>query len=825
MAKKSGGIPLTERQVMEQPLSLPQATGPGRMAEALGGLSNILGNMNVNLQVEDAVLQGAKDRLEGGPRKLAPGINKATAAYNQAFLNMDNELNLLTLDEQLKLSYLESSKPGNLNAESPGKYAEIARKQIDGVMSNVTPQNQAAFALQAAKMATNYGLQLQYMANQKSAQDIANNGALALNKIGEDYANAIRLEQPGLAQDYHEQFMSTLKDVKQLTGMDALTEQKYKDGLRQTEITSQFYKRGQNDAIARPGDVEKQLFDFASSPPEGLTPLEQDTAIKAYVQGVTATLGLKERQTTLDGLEVKNLIDNGTIKTDAQLSQYDESLPAADFLKLKSYLYKKQLKGLGGQIAVNNFLERAKLGGGLQNLRTKDETKEVAFVQLKNAYIEKKRDVAGDSTLELSPQDEANVLKQLNTNVPSIDARMNYALGSSDPKSELGNAAWAMAMFRALNKNNPDTMKLTAKNRAIALAVNSTMLYGGQSDLGIALDAARKKVNASDADKTGREATFRNKTKKEILSDFSKIFPDADPNMDKTSYGAFLENYELYYLLNDDDEQALEATRQVMQNTYGKSKWFQKGRVGFLPLEKVIAGTELGGGVWLDNQIKLLAYQVAENHKNASTDELDPTNKVEWVGSALPAEISRGFQEKGQVRKLAEDDLFNYGLAWGALPDKHPTGIAYKIRGQERTVYVESDSLSRVGDGDNLNIRFYTINPNTKLKEYVVDPKSKSGFANPIVEPLPKFLPNLYKDLTNENINEWAGNVVAEEYKQKKKIPIARLFGFADFVRERKPEIIKQLKAGEKETKAKEPLANIDVFEALVEYSNQSETE
>ncbi len=362
------------------------------------------------------------------------------------------------------------------------------------------------------------------------------------------------------------------------------------------------------------------------------------------------------------------------------------------------------------------------------------------------------------------------------------------------------------------------------KNRAIAIVANASLQWGGETNPGVAITAARATVNAKESEYIGRATAFRSKTRSDINDAFAKVFPNADPTKDKTAFGVFTQIYESNYLLTDSDDEALEATRQKMQNTFGTSRYFREGQVGYLPLEKVVPGAELGGRVWLSNQVKLLALKIAENHKNATPDELDPNNKVEWVGLGIPDPKSKtlNLPEGGIIPRgeLTQDQLFLYGgVNLGVTQKNSPTGIMFKIKGQNRPVYLEADSMSRVGDGDGLNVRFYTINPDTNLKEYVVDPKSTSGFAYEKVQGLQQFLPEVYKSLTEDNIESWANKVVVEEYKGKHKIPLLRAFGFSDYVKSRKPEVIKQFKDyGKSDSKDKvHHLGTINIFEAYEE--------
>jgi len=816
-------IPRMDRQVIESPQSLPHYSGAARLSEMLGGLSNAIGQKAVSLNVEQAAIKGAQERFEGKSKKLAPGITAATQSYNKAFLAMDNQINLASIDKEMNQTFMDLTKAGSFNYDSPALFSQYAKKQIQGVMQNIPEQNRPEFALHASKLAANLELKMQYLAHQKSQADIKAKGEITLNQLLEDYTNALRTEQSGVAQDIKEQYLATLGDLKQIIAMDPKEEHLFKESLKQADISARFYKRGQNDAIASPGTAEKQLYEFAVNPPSDLSPTDQDIALKAYAEGVSHVDKFKNEQNTINTLQIHNDINQGKIKTTAQLELRANEIDAASYIRLDDQLYNKNAAEIGGQESVNNFIKRAQIGGGLQNIKTPDKVKEAAFVQLKDAYLFKKREDSEDPYAELSPQDEANVLMQLNSNIPSVDARINYAISKGDAQLEMGNIAWALGMVRGVGSDKPNTINLSDKNRAIAIMANSSLQWGGETNVGRAITAARATVNAKETEYAGRAAAFRAKTRNEINDAFKKVFPDANPAMDKTAFGAFVQNYETQYLMTDSDDDALEATRQKMQSTFGTSKYFRPGQVGYLPLEKVIPGTELGGRVWLTNQLRLLALKVAENHKNASIDELDPANKVEWVGQGIPdPEVKKlGLNNQYVPRgPLQQEELFLYGgTKLGVSELRSPTGIMYRIKGQDRVVYVQADSMSRVGDGTGVNVRFYTINPDTNLPEYVVDPKSSSGFAYVKVQGLEQFLPDVYKSLTEDNIESWANKVVIEEYKEKNKIPILRQFGFANFVRNRKPEVIKGLKEfgktkGDKQNKTKP----IDVYEALDEY-------
>jgi hypothetical protein len=241
------------RQTRESALTLPKNDVYSKFSAAMGGLAEFAGNLAVNSAVEKAALQGAKERLEGKEVKLAPGITKATAAYNEAYKKMDTNLNVLNGEKALALGLMEASKPENLSPDSPKALAQQQDATIASILANTAPDNQPEVALRLKMAAANNELKIAQSLNTWSEKQLQDTHATMLYDGGKQLLEYARIGQQDLFEDLYRELDDTNKALVKAGQMSKLEYAKGLSEMKQMAINGTVeYKY--NQAVAKEGE-------------------------------------------------------------------------------------------------------------------------------------------------------------------------------------------------------------------------------------------------------------------------------------------------------------------------------------------------------------------------------------------------------------------------------------------------------------------------------------------------------------------------------------------------------------------------------------------
>lgn len=558
----------------------------------------------------------------------------------------------------------------------------------------------------------------------------------------QEKARAIQEEIKGL--------LGRLKNLNAITEADAFKEVLK---IRDIDFSSRYLQRGINDALASPGTPEAQLVEFAK---EGLiepemTEVDKLNAINSYVSGVNFANGLTERQRAVNAAEVSNRINDGTITNTGQIGAYD--LTALQQKQAEGQLIKKQTKVNAKEARLTDSLKKIQAGGGAQN-RIEPNDKESVFGEMVNAMQEVRKEQTGDLNYQLTRNDVLQVYKEMNTSVPHLTSRLDYAILQANPEKEVALIQDALATMRELS-DYPNVLKdINEKTRSAAMKINSALLHGQDLDMMNLVEKARDMVNPKDPESDARSKRFSNLSNKEIESLYKSVLP-GDPKKNIETYGQFNNLLGLYNMTSDSIADAAKAVGEVMSPTYGEDKFFEPNSVGYLPSKSTVPYSEIGH--WYTNQIYLSLYGLTERHKSA--ENISVNDKLKWV---YPDP-----QETVSEEKLYKDNMLALGDAARADAPIRRAGkipLQAQWRGEIVDVYYMADSLSRINDNEKPKYVFYIKQKNGE-KYFINDPKSKdgSGFYVEYPQSLSEFLPNYFDSQEADTFEERTRNIYHAE--------------------------------------------------------------
>jgi hypothetical protein len=699
----------------------------------------------------------------GALGEVVQGVSKAVGAYKKASDEMEASILYTDLSHNLNKQFVDFSHPTQIaTGEAAQAYANNADAYIEGVL-RTAPRSQIKGLREKLKGVVNSNsLQLLKQTQDYSVKKAKSEIDIAVDEAKRNYAEASASGNQFLAQESLEE-LNKIYDNSIELGLST-SKEKYEAqiALKETNIVNRYRQRGENDALASPGTAERSLQEITQEFPEDeLTNEQRHIALDAYKKGQSIALTGLEAQRAINAGRVQLDIVNGNIQTPADI--YNKDLTMLQGTKAEIDLWKHQHKTTKNNAKIAQFLSNVQQGAGRQNYPASPEVKEAGYEIYSQLYLNEKIKQTGNEDEQLTIQDQANILGQMNVSIPSVDAQINYALINANIDEEMPLIDWALGMVRTVGKETPNAIKLDTKSMAIANLANDSLKYGRTSPRA-ALEGARNTVNVDEPVLAGRRARqYKEGWENEMRSAFKEM-TEADPNVNPTAWGAFRSIYSTQAMLTDNQAAAREGARQVMTPAFGKSKWFRKDEYGYLPPENVIPFGQQGR--WLENQINMKLIALAEANHNAPENQVSNLSKIELGGNPkeaqrLIAHIKRSdFDEKHLFyNHFGPMEHYQYGSI--------ESPITYRINGHDREVYLEADTTARLNESGKLSYSVYTINPTSKLKEPVMDPRSKTGIAVITIDSLEEFLPGAYEENNNRLYDDAAKDVVYEQYKQQ----------------------------------------------------------
>ena len=740
---------------------------------------------------------GAAGQAFGNIGKIAQEAVKTVGDVNKAAAEMESAVLYTSTSHDLnKLTVLDSSPQNIAAGDAYQRHVATSNTYINNAIGLAPKGHAKALEVKLRAVANSNSLKILTHQQKYSFDESKAVVDVSVKTASKNYEQAVSVGDRVSAQEAKEEVEKLYNNGIELGIYNQKEKYEGLEALRQSDISSRYYKRGENDAIANPGEAEKQQVDFVRnfSDPDIKTESERRVAIAKYREGLLfANQGLQS-QRAINASETSLDIVNGEISNPAQI--YNRDLTVLQGKTAEIALWKEQHKKNNKIDKLSKFMDNVQQGAGIQNLNASEETKEDAFNLYKGMYLSKKRELTGESDIELTIKDEASILSQINVPIPSIDARLNYAMESSDLKNEPQLSEWALGLIRTVGDDKPNTISLSARSRAIANLANTSLLYG-RTNVASAMEGARNTVDVDEAILVGRRSRqYKDGWENEMRAAYKDI-TNADPDTNPTSWGAFKSIYSSQAMLTDSKDAAKKGAKQVITPAFGKSIFFQDGEYGYLPPEKIVPFAEQER--WLESQINLKLIDIAEANHNATEEQIPNLNKVEIGGDQLQA---LNMRKLAKSKEINEEDLYYFRvgpLKPGPAGSYTEEPITYRVDGQDRRVYLEAHTDARMKDGSKLSYSVYTIDPVNGTKDFVRDPRSKSSYAVVTIDPLSEFLPQLYKDNKNKLYDDSVKDVLLDKYRKRNKFPIIRAFGLHGYIKEHGQKTLEQLETNEKE--------------------------
>lgn len=801
---------VTSSKATSQAFSAPSSTNVYTpMGQVLNALGDFSSKLTEQLNVEKAVQEGAKARLEGKTvEKLAPGVNKVTASFNQAYRTMDLNLNYAEYGNEMDEAFQKATAPGRLNHLSFNEYKNYSQEVISDSLRTTEAANRPELAFRLKLKAMNNELSFQSKLSDKEFKDGVAAGKASMSKLAKDYENAVLAGNEDLSLDLRNRFINEVDSQQKLGYMDEFQAFVAKEGLESKRIESMYSSFGQQDALI-PGLAEENLFKLVNSSAQelDLTESQYQQALSSYATAASNVLKMKAPQQAMNYAWAKNEIlktdengqRSGLIQTQDDLDNAaiygDRQMTPAQYYQASALLRKTNMANLKSNAAASSFWNKVQAGNGIQNTITEKEA-DAGWADALVNYRDQRRTETANPNYELNATDEANLAIMADTPIKSITSRLDYALNNASIEKQSDVVQWALSFGQKVGNpedGSPNVLRnLSSKSRAILNMANEAMSQFANPDMQTIVEGARQAANVDSPTQEARIKQMTSRSRNRLIKDFEGVFGGkADP--EGPEFGAFMNALSIYIPISDSYDNAIKSVKQQLWPTFGVDDRFgEKGKVQYLPPNKTVPFSDTSA--FYRNQVGMKLEAILE--RNNKSEDVDPLDKVKFVG------------KKNLNRDHSEYDVFSKDL-YGPSGDADievATGLGQEKwigewRGQKVDIYTEADQFSRIQDNEKIRRRFYFRNPVTNEKMYIKDPGNNpgslkktdgSGFAVMYDDQLSEMLPTVYKDITQQDIKSAIDSTLVAEFKnQPGNIGLGRYSKFRKYIKQRGPELEK----------------------------------
>ena len=726
-------LQVLQRQAIQQAQKLPTTNAFANVGQAFTQLGQAGAFAAQKVAVAQAQKEGAEAAMRGEKRDLAPGLTKATQAFNKAYNNIDASLVTMQVTQDMQKDLNELSQPGRLNSRSVAEFDKFAKNRIKGALEAVNPEVQATVGL---RLTHSYGALASKMAdevkkfNKAHATDTFNTmfsknlDEMNEMRMGGDFEGA-----KGLLQHTNE----LIDNYKTLGFMSQLEEFQARKQLNM-QLAASDAQASYLESVAS-GTEEQFLNALASKKPEGLSNDE-------WIQAQSEVLKLKGQQDRLtseqESLSIarwNQKIVTGEVSTLAQLEGAAGDMSAVNYIGLQNKIIQQQLGGAKQAAAMQQFVID-NTGNPGRAARASNEVKNAAYDQVVDAYAQQKREMTGDENAKLSMQEKAQAVQAFNVPIQAFNDELGYALEHGDDMAAM-DAALAYQELAGTpggaSKNSP-VLNLNSDAQKIAVATLFRMNYGTQ-DPSVAIQSAREAINnKDDVVRVGRMERYNQTFGKangitKLKSRFKDAFGvKADDN--PVLFEAYQRNLRENTATMTNVDEALEMTKRSMSPLFSVSKYGPNKKVAMeLAPEKHVAMIEQGA--WFDNQMYLAVNKAVKD-----------TPGIEFVGD-VPAD-------------LTQDKIFNEKLGKPRI----------EIDGREHDVYLMSDASTGSRQSGRLTYGLYYTDANG-FSQPIPDVNNPLGVAEFQVMPFEQFLPSVSDELTMKTYDQVARKEAAAIFDQE----------------------------------------------------------
>ena len=774
------------RQVATPQTDLPSTNVYGRLSQALGGISEKVMGVGTAINVEQQALQGAKDRMEGGPREtLAPGITKATEAFNKSFTDMDSSLVISATTTQLSGDLIEAMRPENLaKPNNVENYQQISQARIQGALEETFLSNRPEVALKLSQQAANASIRLAEVQNKHDFDVARAQAAVSNTKLIESIYNN---EVNGSVDLASENLSEAISGVEAQVGL-GMADEGDLHKVTTLGIQAKINGKVEREYKSLETEAERALYLYALQQGEDgleITPTQRISAME-HLSGVAA-------KTT----KVESVVGSlGYDRIDQTLNFSPESYPTLE-----------SLNAAIAESAQNGFPLKMAQQIDLQNQWLKAYQKANAesldYVRVKNMI--NTADAANLTAKELDnyyfnevqiQQEEIN--KLLQSNAPDKEKLLNTAA-----TWQIETAVAAQSKYSAIPAF---TKKLTTKlyEGTVQEKIEAAESYNhlqtknpaalrdlNATDKALMQDILNRLRNTSVAPEQIMEESFKDivevpeavrEAREKSLAKFKKDKPKFVDELTKSIFGSdfkgmldtnsllmktAIENeFDTYYRTKGSDKLAAQLTEKSMGFKAGPSKFGQpNGLPMWNPVEKL---PFYGFGKTVENQFTRNLQEIVR------LSEKNPDK------STIPIRWSK---KMGDAPKAWSENDKMYG-------DYARNGWWLNIGGVDRQVYLVSPSLNQSsGLGTNEPIYSIYYNRDGIPQQLTTLGPTTMQFRSP-----DKDVPKVYESLQNETADASLTRAASDAFRMHTKDTLPTLSLYA-------PQLEMQKIANKKELK------------------------
>lgn len=735
------------RSITPQTANVSAPTGFDRLGEATAQVGQLITNKLNEIAIDKAQTQGAMDAESGqAPEKLLPNITKATKAYNTAVAETESNRMLLSAQQLINESLINSKNPATFNPNTPAEFKASLEGIKEGIIGNARPEYRAQLSQHIDRMSASAQLNMLQHSIEYDNTKTKNDFNYDLEGLLEARRNAVISGDESRVAGIDSVIDSTINNYSEMNHEIALSETKLRKALEQQKqvdgVLAQFAHALESKTSGKfLADLEKN--------PDKLPFNVWSEAVKGVVALDQTHTRLLNEQNGLNVAQVKEGIKSGQITNPEDLLNYDLSnTQAVEAMGLLRAQQEKKFSDTNKMLtAQQNILNNR------PSWNTPKQVDEMFQSAVKNFELASGR-VATIKDMEqiaLGKSDfPASGIKgiPMGRNIPALDSAMSLQLTSKNPIM----TAMAAGAFKNMTQNQEQPNSVDISGDALAVAT----LYNQLNQGGIAREEAANTAIRTVIDKTEPEVQQR-------IERFNKVIAKTNPKtgqQDKlrqayrTVFGSypqdfgsdeafrtFVNTYRAQYIAGSSEAGALDATKYEMRS-WGTSKYFDKGYVGNVVPEKEIPVAKVAYA--FDNQFSMIVQNYIDHNDEyiMRHPELN-LPKIEWAN------------KDDHIGDPSQDDMVFKKLTKGNVP-------RIRIDGHETDVVLIPSNTSRLGDRPSYVLggydRFNSLHP---LKN-VTNPQDQVVRFSPL--DLSDWAPDVNEKKLNDTLRKVAQEIAKQEY-------------------------------------------------------------
>lgn len=673
--------------------NVSSGSGLTQLASATSSLSQIISERLNDVAIERAALHGEQDvQNEVQPERLAPGLTKATKAYNQAVTNTEARRMVASAEQLINEALTNRKNPATFTRETPAQFKADLEGIKSGILENTRAENREHIREALDKMTASASLNmLQHSIayeNKRTKIDMQQD----ISRLLESRRNA-----------------AIAGDEQRVAGIDSAIDSSLADYALMNQEINQIAPYLRED-IAKQRSIDAVLAGYSHAVTQGstahylanLAENKQNLPFDVWQDSVKTVIGLdhqhKQLMNDINAEQVAQVnagIQNHSIQDESDLLNFN-ALTVPQILTAQHNLQVEQAKTIkNGQdliVAQQNILS----GRGTWNssdIRNKMFESSIQAMEAQTGQIATLQDME-NSVLGIGEHPASGMPQTpMGTNVPAFDSVVQGKLTGGDP---IATANAAMVYNDIVKvKGQPNSINITGQALAVANLFNE-LNQGGTTPEEAAQQAINTVLKASEPEVAQRIDVFHKTLEKidprtgknKLMLQFKEAF-----GLDPQAFGSheafrfFQDTYRANFISSNSEQSAFNATKYVMR-AWGTSKYFDKGYVGNPVPENEVQLTKIGHA--FDNQL-VSNLQTFINRNNAAR-EANPGLNIPLIEWANPKQAISGNEPE-------QDKVFK-NMTLG----NHPR---LKINGHETDVVLIPSASSRLDNRVNYLLGVY----------------------------------------------------------------------------------------------------------------------